>query len=123
MLSFPGEGHWRAAFREEPGNEAAAGRARGDAESGSRGRTHTAHRPKQQPAALRYFLAAPLIEVNCTRTLPHDGSAVSVTGKRRASVVMNIFKLYRLLSRPPLRFFVAILTVSNVPARVVIFSL
>ena len=25
--SFPGEGHWRAAFREEPGIEAAAGRA------------------------------------------------------------------------------------------------
>ena len=27
LSSFPGEGHWRAAFREEPGIEAAAGRA------------------------------------------------------------------------------------------------
>jgi len=39
------------------------------------------------------FVFAPVIEVNCTRTLPHDGSAVIITGKRRASVVRNIFKL------------------------------
>ena len=75
------------------GTRAAAGRARAMTNWKQRPHAHGAS-SAATPAAVRYFLAAPpLIEVNCTRTLPQEGSAVSITGHRRASVVMNIFKL------------------------------